>query len=630
MDEENQLKYHHEFIVSSDRKSLFTQIKNLVARAQDIANRELSERRIALQKLIEYEDKIYEEEFARKVKSRIDEDIKERKDALLKIKEESAKHELEFLKSKRIQQYMNSCYEIREALRRQEMQNVKICQLEQIVEKERAIKRERDLEKYWRNVQKARLDREDHLLREESCLKKALAKDITDTLNIQMEEREEKREEVRQEKLEEKRKLDTLLEEIRLEEFDKRLQGTPLKTLEYRKDLLDMIAENKARKEKEDREAVEYHCKMIEEIQRLEAEDILAAHERKQAFYKATIEYIAYVKRMKQLEEQQERMYNDRIDDLSSVDTCTKSNIKRERERKARLAEACYAELRKQICEQYERRLRDEAEHRECKMMENRFAHEEITREQILEQRRKNRIALDQQIAQLKRIREDEEAKFSKDVKRASNDPEFCAELAEQYIKAGTDYLDPHPNWRILACPTKTYIPKPPANDLTELTGHGDTCIVPCGCEARAKMNCLPKQLDGRVSVVANIRLRSSYLNYSKEIKANSQVNNALTSKVISLSEGKSKNTEALKMVDKPPPPPPPKNSSPMQNADPSSWTRTNDHGHLFFTMTIAPPTELSKYSTITFPFDFIKNTHRTSLGHFFQAVILLLQLFKA
>uniref|UniRef100_A0A1B0ACN6 Trichohyalin-plectin-homology domain-containing protein n=1 Tax=Glossina pallidipes TaxID=7398 RepID=A0A1B0ACN6_GLOPL len=536
MDEEKQLQYHHEFIVSSDRKSLFTQIKNLVARAQDIANKELSERRIALQKLIEYEDKIYEEEFASKVKSRIDEDIKERKDALLKIKEESAKHELEFLKSKRIQQYMNSCYEIREALRRQEMQNVQICQLEQIVEKERAIKRERDLEKYWRNVQKTRLDREDCLLREESCLKKALAKDITETLNIQMEEREEKREELHREKLEEKRKLDALLEEIRLEEFDARLQGTPVKTLEYRKELLNMIAENKARKEKEKREAVEYQCKMTEEIQRLEAADILAAHERKRAFYKATIEYIAYVKRMKQLEEQQERMYNDRVDDLSRVDTCTKSNIKRERERKARVAEACYAELRKQICEQYERRLRDEAEHRECKMLENRFAHEEITREQILEQRRKNRIGLDQQIAELKRIREDEEAKFSKDIKRASNDPEFCAELAEQYIKDGTDYLEPHPNWRILACPTKTYIAKSPAKDFTELTGQGDKCIAPCGCEARAKMNCIHKQLDGRGD------------------QANSQVNNALTSKVISLSEVNSKNTEALKMVDKPPP----------------------------------------------------------------------------
>ncbi|XP_037808097.1 trichohyalin [Lucilia sericata] len=488
MNELQQLTDHHAFIVRTDRKSLYTQIKNLVHQAQEVASKELNQRRNTLKLLLEYEDKIYEEEFANKVKSRIDEDIRERKDILLKIKEESTKNELEFLKSKRIQQYMNSCYEIREALRRKETQNVKECQLEQMLEKERSVKKEQDLEKYWLEVQNINLRLMDERQQQENCLKKALVKHVSDTRKVQLEELQEQREKELEEKLEEKKNLDALLEEIRLEEFDQKLQGKPAQVAEYRNELLKMINEKQEAEKKERRELADMHRKMMAEIASLEAAENAAAKEKKKAFHKATLDFIRFVKDMRQLEERHEQVFNERTEDLRRIDMCTKNNILRERQRKARLAEKCYAELRQQICEQYENRLREEAEHRECKMLENRFIHREITRQEILERKQKNRIELEKQMEELKKLREIEQAHFSNDLKRASNDQEFCAELAKQYIKEGIDYLEPHPNWRIIACSSKEYVTKAPARNLQELLSQGaipKKCIKPCGCMNR-------------------------------------------------------------------------------------------------------------------------------------------------
>lgn len=482
MNELKQFEDHHAFIISTDRKSLYTQIKRLVHQAQDVASKELNQRRQALKLLLDYEDKIYEEEFANKVKSRIDEDIKERKDILLKIKEENKKHELKFLKTKRIQQYMNSCYEIREALRRKEMQDVKKCQLEQMLENERTVKKEKDLDKYWHKVQETNLRVLNERQQEEECLKQRLVKYHTYIQRVQQEELQERRELERQEKLEEKQKLNVLLEEIRLEEFERKMQVQQPKVVAYRDELKKMIQEKQNSMDKERHEEADRHRQMMAEIKRLEDEEKLVAKEKKKAFHQATLDFIRYCQAMRQFEQDQQQRFNDRIDDLRHVDICTKSNISRERQRKARIAEQCYADLRKQICEQYERRLREEAQHKECKILENRFARQEQSRAEILAQRQKHRKDLDKQIEELRKVRSAEEEKFAKHITLASNNPEFCAQLAAEYIKEGIDYLEPHANWHLFARKDREYVAKPPAQSLTELIGHGAVPKQTCCC----------------------------------------------------------------------------------------------------------------------------------------------------
>uniref|UniRef100_A0A0A1WLI8 Uncharacterized protein n=1 Tax=Zeugodacus cucurbitae TaxID=28588 RepID=A0A0A1WLI8_ZEUCU len=481
------------FVQGTDRKSLYTQIKELVKTAQEMAERELNQRRERLRVMLEHEDKIYEEEFANKVKSRIDEDIQHRKDALFNIKEERKRVEKESLERKTIQQQFECCYEIREALRRKETLQTKEVQLEQIVEKERAQRRERQMDDYWCKVRDAGAQRYDQRQADELKKKCDLKRLMRCTLEQQMEMHKQEEEHQRELKRVEAIELNKVLEEIRLEDFDRKRLGMPQKTLDYREELLNMIAENKAKRDAEECERMEEHRQLMRDVAREEQEYSAAMMQRKRAVYNATMEYLDYARRMRKLEEDAQNMRDARIDDLCHVDICTKSNIQRELQRKAEIAALCYAELRRQICEEYERRLRDIQEQREPKIIENRFVHPEKTRADIMAERRKMREGLDEQLIENARVHAEEEAKYNADLKLAIDDPAFCTELAQKYLSAGIDYLPPHANWLIYACTPKQYVGKQSAVAAAggeRKEDSPDTCIKPCGCKARTDLEC--------------------------------------------------------------------------------------------------------------------------------------------
>ncbi|XP_011208604.2 trichoplein keratin filament-binding protein [Bactrocera dorsalis] len=480
------------FMKRTDRKSIYTQISELVKTAQEVAEQELNQRRERLRTMLEQEDKIYEEEFANKVKSRIDEDIQHRKDALFNIKEERKRLEKEFLERKTIQQQFESCYEIREALRRKETLQTKEVQLEQIVEKERAQLRERQLDDYWCKVRDARTQRYDERQAFETKKKCDIKRSMRCVLEQQMEMHKRDEERQREHKRAEAMELNKVMEEIRLENFDRLRLGLPKKTLAYREELLGMIAENKAKRDAEECERIEEHRQLMRDVAREQQEYSAAVLQRKRAVYNATMEYLDYARRMRKLEEDTQNMRDARIDDLRHVDICTKSNIQRELQRKAEIAALCYAELRRQICEEYERRLRDIQELREPKIIENRFARPEKTRADIMAERRKMRAGLDEQLIENARVHAEEEAKYNADLKLAINDPEFCTELAEKYLSAGIDYLPPHANWLIYACPQKQFVAKrnAPAAAGEREEDTNTACLRPCGCAARTGLEC--------------------------------------------------------------------------------------------------------------------------------------------
>ncbi|XP_014095210.3 cilia- and flagella-associated protein 53 [Bactrocera oleae] len=478
------------FMKRTDRKSLYTQIKELVKTAQDVAEKELNQRRERLRTMLEQEDKIYEEEFANKVKSRIDEDIQHRKDALFNIKEERNRLEKEFLERKTIQQQFECCYEIREALRRKETLQTKEVQLEQIVEKERAQLRERQLDDYWCKVRDARTQRYDERQADETKKKCDNKRSMRCVLEQQMEMHKKDEERQRESKRKEAIELNKVMEKIRLEDFDRKRLGLPKKMLDYREELLSIIAENKAKRDAAECERIEEHRQLMRDVALEQQEHSAALLQRKRAVYNATMEYLDYARRMCKLEEDTQDMRDARIDDLRHVDICTKSNIQRELQRKAEIAALCYAELRRQMCEEYERRLRDIQEQREPKIIENRFAHPEKTRADIMAERRKMRAGLDEQLIENARIHAEEEAKYNADLKLAINDPEFCTELAKKYLSAGIDYLPPHANWLIYACPQKQFVVKRTAPGSGDRKDPVDICLKRCGCKARTGLEC--------------------------------------------------------------------------------------------------------------------------------------------
>ncbi|CAD6992672.1 unnamed protein product [Ceratitis capitata] len=136
----------------------------------------------------------------------------------------------------------------------------------------------------------------------------------------------------------------------------------------------------KAKREGEECDRIEEHRKLMREIASEQQDHSAALVRRKRAVYKATMEYIDYARRLHKLEEDAQAARYARIDDLRHVDICTKSNLALEVKRKAKLAKLYYAELRRQMCDEYERRLREVHERREQKIIENRFVHPEKSR----------------------------------------------------------------------------------------------------------------------------------------------------------------------------------------------------------------------------------------------------------
>ncbi|XP_011208722.2 cilia- and flagella-associated protein 53 [Bactrocera dorsalis] len=481
-----------DFFERSDKRSLCTQIRDLVATAQDVAENELNQRRRRLRRLLEEENKIYEKEFADKVKSRVDEDIHLRKESLLQIKEERKRQEKAFLDQKNIQRQLESCFEVRDALRFKETMLTKEIQLEQILEKERAQLRERQQDDYWRKVDEINAQRYDQRQAKEDQMKQDMRCTVRCNLEQQIEIQKIEAEQQRATEREQAKAMAKIAEEVRLEEFDRQHASISEKMLAYRADLLATIAENKARRDAEECERIEEHRQLMREIKQEQQDHSAAMLQRKRAVYKATMEYLDYVRRMRQLEEDTQNMRNANIDALRHVDICTKSNIKRELQRKAEIAALCYAELRRQICEEYERRLRDKQEQRAPKIIENHFAHPEKTRAELMTEKLKLRKGLDEQLLENARVRAEEEVKYNAELKQAAVNLDFCKELADKYLAAGLDYLPPHANWLIYICPQRQFADKPlqlgAAGDSKD--DAKDTCRKPCGCQARADLDC--------------------------------------------------------------------------------------------------------------------------------------------
>ncbi|XP_039969341.1 trichohyalin-like [Bactrocera tryoni] len=481
-----------DFFERSDKRSLCTQIRDLVATAQDVAQNELNQRRKRLRRLLEEENKIYEKEFADKVKSRVDEDIRVRKETLLQIKEERKHQEKAFLQQKNIQRQLESCFEVRDALRFKETLLTKEIQLEQMVEKERAQLRERQQDDYWRKVDEINAQRYDQRQAKEDQMKQDMRCKVRCNLEQQIEMQKIEAEKQRATEREQAKALAKIAEEVRLEEYDRQHASISEKMLAYRADLLATIAENKARRDAEECERIEEHRQLMREIKQEQQEHSTAMLQRKRAVYNATMEYLQYVRRMRQLEEDTQNMRNANIDALRHVDICTKSNIKRELQRKAEIAALCYAELRRQICEEYERRLLDKKEQRAPKIIENHFAHPEKTRAELMAEKLKLRKGLDEQLLENARVRAEEEVKYNAELKQAAVNLDFCKELADKYLAAGLDYLPPHANWLIYVCPQRQFAHKQPllgaAGDSKD--DAKDSCRKPCGCQARADLDC--------------------------------------------------------------------------------------------------------------------------------------------
>ncbi|XP_032593621.1 trichohyalin [Drosophila grimshawi] len=481
---------HFWFMQLTDRKSLHTQIGLLVKKAQETASEDLQDRCRRLKTLLDEEDKGFEQEFASKVRNRLDENIRLRQEQLHEIKEQRDQRHKKFVDMKRVQQLMVNCYEIREALRQKDCNETKLCQEQQMQENLRKKRRECERDNYWLKLNERRWADYDRQQNCEMHTREQVQEQICQVLQVQLAEHEEKRQQEREEKRLDTIKVDKLIEELRLEEFDEKHRAANKDKEKYRDELLEDIRRHKCEKLAEWTADKAEHEEFMRETQHLEAGAKKRIWCTKRELCRATHEYIAYVRRMRNLELGIEKMMNDRIDDLYHVDTCCKNNIAEQTRLKGLQAARCHAQLKQQICEEIERKMRLEAEHRENGIIENRFVHPPVTREMILCKYAKNRADLDTQIVEMKRIRAEEEKAFEQKLLKAVDDPEICIQLAAQYMENGTDYLPSHPNWKIHACPKNKYVPKAPMDQQQFDALIASAGIDKCPCPAAARHDC--------------------------------------------------------------------------------------------------------------------------------------------
>ncbi|XP_017119888.1 trichohyalin [Drosophila elegans] len=481
---------HFNFITRTDRKSLHTQIGLLVAKAKQVTASELQERSRRLKSMLDAEDKRYEEEFSNTVKNRIDQDIKERKEHLHAIKEQVAKQQKQFLEEKHIQQVMLDCYEIREALRQRDLVETKIVQEEQILENQRRKRRECQQEQQWLELNRRRWAQFDCNQAEENRRRHQMQQQVNHVLAVQVAEHEERRKEEEAEKNEEERVLNALLEEIRLEEFDKEHQPAPVDQLAYQAELLKEIERKRCARLAEWEADKAEHIAFCRETARLEEEARARIAQSKKELNRATLEYLAYLRRMQSLELGIGKMMDERIADLYQLDMCTKVSISERVRVKREAAEKCYEILRKQVCEDYERRIRADAELRENKMLENRFVHPEVTHQMIVCRQIRYKADLDAQIKEMKRIQAEEDKRFESRLMAAVDNPDVCRRLAKEILEKGIDYLAPHPNWRVMACNPNKYVPKPPTTQEEFSARMAQASVDKCPCPREARKHC--------------------------------------------------------------------------------------------------------------------------------------------
>jgi len=264
----------------------------------------------------------------------------------------------------------------------------------------------------------------------------------------------------------------------------------PVDQLAYQDELLKEIERKRCARLAEWEAEKANHVAFCRETQRLEAEALANIAQSKKDLNRATLEYLAYLRRMQSLELGIEKMMDERIADLYQLDMCTKVNITERVRVKREAAEKCHEILRKQICEDYERKIRSDAELRENKMMENRFVHPEVTHEMIACRQIQHKADLDAQIKEMKRIQEEEEKRFDSRLMAAVDDPVLCKRLAKEILDNGVDYLAPHPNWRVMACNPNKYIPRPPATEQDFNARVACASVDKCPCPREARKHC--------------------------------------------------------------------------------------------------------------------------------------------
>ncbi|XP_037948462.1 trichohyalin-like [Teleopsis dalmanni] len=440
-----------DFIFKTDCKSLRTQITKYVRRAQKIARNKLDERRAKLKHLLDTEDQYYEREFAAKVKSRIEEDIKSRKEVLFKLREHNAEIEKNFLEQKRAQYLLSTCHVLREAIRNRDEMHMRAVQLQQIADRKLALEREKEKKSMFFEMYRQGTNELANTEMEEKEHEQLLEQNLKQIWDLQVEKKNKRKELEKKIKLKENAEMKRYLHIKGLENIERKAE--PFEGPQYRQDLIKMIEERAEQKriEKENKLTEEREVQL--QLRNLAEQEKLMSSVNKRKVDMDRKDFIKYSKHVRQFTELITHKKDENLDDLGRLHYCTKLNLAAEEQKKSLREKERFDVLNQQMKEKSKRKAEEDIERREIGKYVNTFVQSE---ENALRKRKESRLKHKKQLElQIEEHRKAEEMNKRVPLPEifAVTEPEICQREAHKYLNTYNKYLPVHPHWKYLeAC----------------------------------------------------------------------------------------------------------------------------------------------------------------------------------
>lgn len=436
-----------------DKASLKSKIEQLVEHSLRQREVELNLKREKLRRLFHQENNVFHDEVKESMAEKINREMQERKSKILATKQQRERETMEFLKQKKLLQFVDSCDEVRPYLRQQLLIDSKACQKAQIEDRKRQQQVARETQSLWMEIaqrtNQVQLERE----LEDKRKRKIYAKNTEEYLKRQMEEKRLDKQKFA-EIAEDRRRNDDELEQQKLEDANERKEIIK-KRVRLVNDLKDQLQQ--AEKERLARKAQETELNKIfnDSIKREIEKGIIHQKTEVENMRQETMHYLNYVEKMKKERQLEESKKNQIIEELRTKKATDEIQKCRAEAKKRRdYLDNIYETQRQQIKENEECRkaleeanFREAVEKREQIDLKAEAERDKMKKRQLAKQYARDLVEQEEFYRmEMKKAKDNETAKLHKIL----DENRKCEEEAKRFVSQNIDVLPPHPNTKIM------------------------------------------------------------------------------------------------------------------------------------------------------------------------------------
>ncbi|XP_063706185.1 golgin subfamily A member 6-like protein 22 [Culicoides brevitarsis] len=436
-----------------DKACLKNKIDKLVEESLRARDREINLKREKLKHLFNVEDDFYRKESQDKLSAKIEAEMLDRRNKILAMKQAKEKEHHDYLKQKKIQQYMANCDEIRPFLRKQLLVDSKACQRMQMEEHRKQKQAAKETQNLWLEIA-SRSNKALHEKEKQQRLARKLYDNCTAKfLKEQMLEKQNNLQKYAEMTEEQKRNEESLMKENELALLEKKvaLEKRMQLAADLKEQLLQAEKERIVRKANEDALNKLFNDTIRKEIE----QEIAAKKGHKENWKQETLHYLNYMEKIRKEKLMEQAQKDKLVDDyrikqeLEYIDKCRAEIAK-----KRAFHEMVYETQRKQIKEKRElQKAMEDSEFKKVAEERASYDHKAHVRAEKWRQRQAAKeyaraLKEQEELRKLeqKQFKERQEAELHKILA----EQRICEVQAKQFVDANIDVLPPHPHTKLL------------------------------------------------------------------------------------------------------------------------------------------------------------------------------------